>query len=104
MDEQTLSLEDYETTRSPRRSRHDLRLSDVARRNILAGVSCDVDVHNVHIGATIGTTSSSQTEEEKEEGWLSPIDIKRAERRTYRDRERMKKKAFTNKFFACPNE
>lgn len=97
LEEKTLHIEDYETLRSPRRSRHDLRLSDQVRRTILGGNQ------DQQINRNINTTSStSPSLSPQEDGLLSPIDLKRAERRTYRDRERTRKRTFTNKFFACP--
>lgn len=99
LEEKTLHIEDYETLRSPRRSRHDLRLSDQVRRTILGGNQDQQINRNIN---TASSTSTSLSLSPQEDGLLSPIDLKRAERRTYRDRERMRKKTFTNKFFSCP--
>merc|ERR1739844_346718 len=105
-----MHIEDYETLRSPRRSRQDLRLSDKDRRDILSG---GIDYHSnslvgrqfANIHSSPSSSSSSSLPIPQEDGLLlSPIDLKRAERRTYRNRERMRNRAFTNKFFACPME
>jgi hypothetical protein len=101
LEEKTLHIEDYETLRSPRRSRHDLRLSDQVRRAILGGNQDQQNNRNINT-TTASSTSSSTSLSPQEDGLLSPIDLKRAERRTYRDRERTRKRTFTNKFFACP--
>lgn len=92
VEESKIHLEEYETSRSPRRSRHALRMNDEVRRNMLTqdeNESNDESDEN----------SSSSNEE-----LLSKMDLKRAERRLYRNRQRVKRRVIASKFFDCPRE
>ena len=90
--ETKMHLEEYETLRSPRRSRHELRLNDEARRNILTLDEGDAN-----------NEKSNEISSSGEE-LLSQMDLKRAERRLYRNRQRVRRRVIVNRFFECPKE
>ena len=119
MSETTLHVEDYETMREcclggylRRRSRHDLRLDEAQRRNILSGGGSyegSTITSSRCVNGTIDTIGQQGEHIVHKEdmsmyhdGLLSPMEMKRAERRTYRNRERMRKRAITSRFFDRP--
>jgi hypothetical protein len=89
-DEQQISINDYEICRIPRRNRCDLRLNDLVRRNIIMST----DFHQ--------SPCSSD-----DECSYSEIDLRKAERRAYRQRDRMvgrkRNSRIASQFFNCPN-
>lgn len=111
--EDKYTLEEYESNGLPRRRRQEMRLDDAQRRNILSGAS--------FMGKTVGMAGDNNKEQQQQQqqqqnnndsggedlnlfrgSYLSELDLKRAERRMYRNRERMRKKAITSRFFRCP--
>jgi len=124
--ETTFHVEDYETIRDccvgihpRRRNRQDLRLDDLQRRSILSVSSSITSTSRDGVFTSSNSISTNtkfigrrQQQQEKSicedismchhDGLLSPMEMKRAERRTYRNRERMRKRAITNRFFDSP--
>jgi hypothetical protein len=121
IEDKTIEIEEYENNRSPRRARQDMRLNDETRRNILCHDSVVTMVESSSSGSSssdddddnndddVGNENQEQQHENNNtlllhEGLLSKIDLKRAERRLYRNRERIRRRIIANTFFACPSE
>jgi hypothetical protein len=96
IEEKTVHIDDYESLRlSPKRDRQNLRLSDVARRDILSRPIHEEDDcrGNGNTNSNGNTVSNPSTFSSQHGECLSAIDLKRAERRAFRNRERQRKRA-----------
>lgn len=140
MQEQTFSLDEYESCRLPRRSRHDMKLDDMQRRSIILcnnvtgsnsnsssssttttaangrysssnpkGGEHDTNPTNTATGAHVHTNPNANSNNininnDNECRYMSEAELKRAERRIYRNRENLRKKAMAHRFFTAKSE
>ena len=95
IDEEQVSINDYEICRNPRRNRCELRLDDFVRRSIILRN----DFRE--------SPCSSSDEECNANSSYSLMDLRKAERRAYRQRERMsgrkRNSRMASQFFNCPS-
>lgn len=91
-EEKTMRLDEYETLRCPRRCRQDMRLNDETRRDILS----------ISIVESSGDDDFSSLSYDGQ--LLTKIDLKRAERKTFRSRQVGRRRVNAQNFFACPKE
>lgn len=89
-DETQVPINDYEICRNPRRNRRQLRLNDLDRREIIMGTHCNAK-------NPLGSTEESK---------YCKTDLRRAERKAFRQREGMvgskRSSRIAIEFFNCP--
>jgi hypothetical protein len=112
VEETTIKLEDYETSRTARRSRQDMKLNDKTRRDILNINCCLRSLSSTGSDTSEDDSSSDMNDVDSSlsslslphDEIISSIDLKRAERRLYRSRQRSRRRIIANNFFQSPIE
>ncbi len=107
VEDTTIYLDDYETSRSPRRSRKDMKLDDTTRKDILSS-NCYPCNHEREESERKHDDYRENCNNDDATGTydevLSKIDLKRAERRLHRNRQRIRRRVIAQNFFHCPME
>lgn len=109
VEDTTIYLDDYETNRSPRRSRKDMRLDDTTRKDILI---CNCyprnsereEAERKHDGDDYRENGNNDDATRTHDEVLSKTDLKRAERRLHRNRQRIRRRVIAQNFFHCSME